>query len=299
MRHGFTRTELAAVMVATTVLGAVGVTIAGAEPSGRTERLMESLANLRAIGSANAAYRADNAGFLPLELTTNTRRYRPNRPPGGFCSWSWGGKNCNRWWFASAPFDIEAADRPINAYLYPGYTFTAPTAPARLPADDPARVNQQAHVFRDPADLNGRQRFWGSFNTPPISNYDDLGTSYHAQMDWFNQISRGFPNLDFVAKYNLGTARLASDQGVDPARFIHYFDEVGSLVIDNPYPAAHIQGNHGVENAGVTLFADGHAGLVTFTAGANRGSAITPTYSVWFEDLGRPAGRTLTVGAPR
>jgi hypothetical protein len=51
-----------------------------------------------------------------------------------------------------------------------------------------------------------------------------------------------------------------------------------------------LTGNHGTENAGVTLFADGHAGMVTYRPGRERASLVTPEYSMLFEDLGRPAG---------
>lgn len=281
MNRGFTRTELLVCLTGAAVLGSVGVTLAIADPSGRTERLIESLSNLRAIGAANAAYRADNAGYLPLEMTTTRRRPRAGGgDAAGWCAWNYGGKNCARFWFsyAGGAFDVEAADRPLNPYLYPGYTFTAPTPPARLQPGDPARANQQARVFRDPADAASYQRSWPSRN-PDVSCYDDVGTSYLAQMAWWDQIGN----------YNLGTARLAADQGVDPARFIHVYDEIGDIVMNNPNPQSRLAGNHGGDNAGVSLFADAHAGLVTFRPGANRASRINETYSVWFEDLGRPA----------
>ena len=302
MRSGFTRTEVAAALSISAVLGSVGVTLALADPSGRTERLIESLSNLRAIGAANAAYRADNTGYLPLEMTTSTRRpQRGNFGAGAWCTWNWGGKNCSSWWAVDSGrsiFDVEAADRPLNAYLYPGYTFTAPTPPARLPANDPARLNQQARAFRDPADTVGRQRQWPNRNSPAISCYDDIGSSYVAQTAWWDQIDRRFPALSFVGKFNLGTSRLATDQGVDPARFVHFFDEIGDVVLFNPNPQFRTAGNLGGDNAGVSAFADGHATLVTFRPGPDRAAKINETYSVWFEDLGRPAAPGLHDAAP-
>ena len=291
MRRGFSRADVAAALVVLTVVGAVGVTVSSADPSGRTERLMESLANLRAIGAATSHYRADNAGYLPLEMTTVRRRPRADgRDIAGWCTWNYGGKNCSAFWVSGAAFDVEAADRPLNPYLYPDYTFTAPPPPARLPANDPARLNQQARVFRDPADINGHQRRWPQANSPQTSCYDDIGTSYPAQMAWWNQIVSRFPAMPFAQQYNLGTSRLATDQGVDPSRFIYFHDETGDLVLNSSSPQFISEGNHGVRNAGVALFADGHAGLTTFRAGMSRNSSITAEYSVWFEDLGRPGG---------
>ncbi len=296
MRRGFTLTDLVAGVAVTGVLGALAVTVALAEPSGNTERLFQSLANLRAIGEATGAYRADNRGYLPLETTTSRRR--PNilqSDVSGWCTWQYGGKNSSASWYQSygGSFDVEAADRPLNPYLYPGYTFIAPTPPARLPANDPARTSQEARVFRDPADVNGHQRSWPNPNNPVTSSYNDVGTSYLAQMAWWEQISRQFGGLSFTQQYNLGTARLASDQGVDPSRFVHVLDDVGDIVSVYTDPNLHMTGNYGGINQGVSLFADGHAGLVTFRPGGTRATSVRPEYSVWFEDLPRPGAEQL------
>jgi hypothetical protein len=214
--------------------------------------------------------------------------------------WQYGGKNCSAFWFnySGGGFDVEAADRPLNAYLYPDFTFFAPPPPARLGANDPARLNQQARVFRDPADTNSRQRNWPNPNTPPLPTYDDVGTSYGAQMVWMEQLQGRVPG-GLVGAFREGCRRLAVDQGVDPARFLHVTDPVGDVVIYSANPQFQVQGNHGGVNQGVSLFADGHAGLITYRPGAQRASRINAEYSVWFEDLGRPAGRTPAAEAPR
>lgn len=299
MRPGYTRTEVAAALSISAVLGAVGVTLATADPSGRTERLIESLANLRAIGAANGQYRADNRGSLPLEMTTTTRRPNPNGGGViGWTTWQFAGKNCSPFWFQSGggAYDVEAADRPLNPYLYPGFTFTAPTPPARLPANDPARLSQQARVFRDPADVNGRQRSWPNPNNPPISSYDDVGTSYFAQMNWMEQLS---PQLPMTQAFREGCRRLAADEGVDPARFLYTVDGVGDVVTFHSSPQFRMPGNHGGLNQGVALFADAHAALITFRPGTSRAAKMNEEYSVWFEQLGRPGGGPLATSPQR
>ena len=301
MVRGFTRTDLAALVAVGGVLGAVGVSLSHADPSGRTERLIESLANLRAQGVAIGQYRADNAGKLPLELTT-TRRRPPANDQGvtGWAVWQYGGKNCSAFWFnySAGCFDVEAADRPLNAYLYPDFTFFAPPPPARLAVNDPARMSQQARVFRDSADVNGRQRNWPSLNNPPISSYDDVGTSYGAQMDWMEQLEGRVPG-GLVGAFREGCRRLAVDQGVDPSRFLHIVDPIGDVVIYAGNPLFQTPGNHGGVNQGVSLYADGHAALITYRPGMQRAAKINAEYSVWFEDLGRPAGRTPEVQGDR
>ncbi|XVJ58652.1 MAG: hypothetical protein HEQ23_04315 [Tepidisphaera sp.] len=291
MRHGMlqagmSRADVLALVAGSVVVGCLGVSMTIADPSGRGERLSESLSNLRAIGSAMGQYRADNAGYTPLEGTTTRRR--PNEQQlEGLCGWQFGGKNTSAFWFGQfgGSFDIEAADRPLNPYLYPEFTFTAPAPPARLASNAPQRSAHQARVFRDPADLNSRQRRWPDPNNPPISTYDDVGTSYLFNLAWLNQVG----GLN-VRSLRSATARLATDQGVDPARFVYLADGVAEVVLYQPNPGFRLMGNHGVENAGVTLFADGHSGLVTYRPGMTRASRVNEVYSVLFEDLGRPGG---------
>jgi type II secretory pathway pseudopilin PulG len=294
---GWSRTDVLATFATASVLGVLGVSLALAEPSGRTERLLESLSNLRAIGAAMSEYRADNDGYLPFEYLSGNRRPPANRADG-WCNWQFGGKNNNAYWASNRNrlFDVEAADRPLNSYLYPEYVFFAPPPPAPLPVNDPARLNDQARVFRDPADFNGFERNWPNRNNPPISSYDDVGTSYLMNMQWWDQLG-GISG--FLQRYNSGTARLASDQGVDPARFIHIHDSPAPTVVYNHRVNAQITTNHGTFNQGVSLFADAHARLVTYRPGLVRESFRNPDYSMHFEDLGRPAARTPGPSRPR
>lgn len=297
MRRAFTLTDLVVGVAVVGVLGSLAVTAALAEPTGRAERLAQSLANLRAIGAATGAYRLDNHGYLPVETTTLRRRPNVQQSDGfSWTTWQFAGKNCSAYWysFGSGYWDVEAADRPLNPYLYPGYTFTAPTPPARLSANDPARTAQEARVFRDPADTNGHQRRWPNPNSPAVSCYEDVGTSYLIQMSWWEQIYRAYPNMSFVNQFNTGTARLATDQGVDPGRFVHVYDDIADNVAYRTDPLRQVEGNHGGINRGVSLFADGHVALVTYIAGTTYDTKVTPDYAVWFEDLPRPGTRSVT-----
>ncbi|MEK6702560.1 MAG: hypothetical protein AABZ53_09870, partial [Planctomycetota bacterium] len=192
-------------------------------------KLAQSLANLRALGVANAQYRHDNHDYLPFVGIGPSPRGVPvaGQQLSGWATWTFGGKNCNAFWFTriNGIFDVEAADRPLNRYVYPGFTYTAPPPPQRLPANSPARLNEQAKVYQDPADLVGHQQNWPNANPasggrPPLSCYDDIGTSYHMNMSWDDQLQSRISN--FTARFNEGTRRLAVGQGVDPARFVIY-----------------------------------------------------------------------------
>jgi hypothetical protein len=296
--RAWSRADVLATLATGSVLGVVGVSLALADPSGRTERLLESLSNLRAIGAAISEYRADNNGYLPFEMTTLTRRPRPgNNGATSWCTWQFGGKNTDPFWFTSfsARVDVEAADRPLNPYLYPEYPFFAPPAPERLAADDPARARDQARVFRDPADAVGRQESWPNPNASGRSEYDSVGTSYQTNMVWFAQMTA----RTFVQRYNEGTRRLAADEGVDPDRFVHLIDSLADIIMYNSNPNARFVTNHGTQNESVTLFADAHADLISFIPGNNLNSFTNENYSVWFEELGRPASRTPAPSRPR
>lgn len=290
MSCGWSRTDLITCLAGGVVLGCVGVSLVLAEPTGRGERLTESLANLRAIGAAVGQYRADNNGYMPFERVTRWRRPpAPSGGTGGVAEWQFGGKNCDPYWYTAngGYFDVEAADRPLNPYLYPDFHFSAPIPPDRLGPDDPARLRDQARVFRDPADVNGHWREWPVANNPPISTYDDVGTSYSSNFVYYY--------LQLRTRFDECMRRLAVEQGVDPARFVHFSDEF-ALIVSAATHNSRIVTNHGTFNQSVTLFADGHAGLVTFRPGNSSQSYVNEDYSLLFEYHGRPSPNRRIIG---
>lgn len=287
MERAFGRTDVVGLIAAAGVLGSVGLVLA--DPGERQAMLAESLSNLRAIGAATASYRLDNHGAVPMDVIRGSRQ-ESRSPILGWAAWLPGGKNISSdsttW--VNGTFDIEAADRPLNPYVYPDFQFSAPPRPQRLPRFDPARA-QQAKAFKDPADRVGHQQFWPSANRQPvISCYEDVGTSYLFNMTWWEQIQRNYPNLNFRDQFAEGMRRMAADQGVDPSRFVQFSDEFQSIVTSDLNPA--YAGNHGATNGSASLFADGHAGLTTFYGRASERSLVNETYSLIFEDLGRPSG---------
>jgi hypothetical protein len=260
--------------------------MAGAAQPSMDRALNRSLENLRRIGQAAASYRADNQQYMPILLT-----YSRGRGPGGgvtlegWCTWSAGGKNNNGFW-ASRPFDVEAADRPLNEYTQPGFVFEAPPIPQRMPASHPARTRDQAKVFQDPMDDSTRQRNWPNENKA-ISGYDDVGTSYHWTAEWWEQLS-AFPN--FNARFNEGARRLATGEGVDPARFVWMSDEELSVVTNSSNVNLQLQDNYGNVNMSQMLFIDGHVGYHATIPGRRRSTYSNDTYTFIFSDLQNPGG---------
>ena len=168
-------------------------------------------------------------------------------------TWSTGGKNNNSFW-AGRPFDVEAADRPLNPYVIPDEFFYAPPSPARLPGNDPARMQAAAPMFQDPSDRASLQRNWPVPNTS-ISGYDDVGTSYHTNMAWWSQT--GLP-LPLVGRFNEGARRIAVGEGAPPSRFVWHTDQYGDVLANMLNRNFTIINGYGDANFAPMLFLDGH-----------------------------------------
>lgn len=271
-QRGFTLTELA---LSAAVAG-VAAALAGPVMMSPEARRAVSLRNMQVIGAAGGSYRLDHDEYLPIGMINHPRAASPS--PSGWCTWSVGGKNNNGWWVTPSQaalryYDIEAADRPLNAYAMPSREFYAPPAPAQLPKDHSARLIDQAPVFRDPSDLLSHQRRWPAPNPTAISSYDDVGTSYHWNSQWWRQLWRTSGDLQRMAE---GAQRLATGQGARPDRFVWMYDQLGDLV--------HVQTPAGTTLPVPLLFIDGRAGILNVT----KGQYITANYTLVFEDLPAP-----------
>lgn len=254
----------------------------------RPQLIAQSLNNLRAIGMANAQYRADNAGYFPIELTNNPRRLSPPTGGVGWCGWSFAGKNNAGWWQSTSGstrfFDVEAADRPLNSYLYPEMVFHAPTPPAQLPADSEFRLTEQAPLNRDPADSWSNQRSWPN-TTKGISMYDDVGTSYLWNSSWWPQF---FSTPDWTVRMRTATQRLAVGTGITPSRFVWCQDPFVDIATFSSSTMAMVRNWYGEFNKSVMLFYDGHADYLPTFPGRKQRSYSNEYYSLIFEDLPNP-----------
>lgn len=252
-----------------------------------------SLLKLKHLGMATAQYQADNNNYTPITLVYH-RGIAPRSPylsATGWCSWSAGGKNNNAYWTTASGggFDIEAADRPLNAYAEPGVVYAAPAFPGRMSAGDPARTTAQAESFKDPFDTWTNQRTWPN-PTTTISSYNDVGTSYQWNGAWWDQITRAYPSMSFENQFHEGTRRIAQGDGANPSRFVWMSDPGVSIVINRPTTTAQVTSWYGGVNRSVMLFLDGRAAYLRTYPGRKAQSYINPDYSLVFENLPNPGG---------
>lgn len=256
---GFSRSDLIACIAVGVVVASV--TSVWGQPGTGSAKIIP-WKNLVRIASATAQFQNDHGNRVPIVPTYRRGTvYSPTSGSGvGICSWAWGGKNNSATWagIGSGLFDVEAADRPMNPYLYPDHPFTAPDPPATLPANDPRRL-EEAFLFRDPSDHVTRQRNWPN-PTPGISCYDDVGTSYHALFPWFGTMGNSF--LEELAE---GNRRIAEHDGVDPARFVWLGDQSVDIVPQMQNPSFQLVNGYGDINKGSMLYLDGHVGYESLT----------------------------------
>jgi hypothetical protein len=166
--------------------------------------------NLNQTMKGTEMYKADKDGHVPYPEC--------NRVNGGvraICTWTYGGKDTSENWVGSnAPFDISASARPLNAYLYPDIVFTPPKAGTfdwdgsdgnykmGKPQDPRQRVETEA--FKSPGDKTSYQTNWPKANYT-LSSYDDVGTSYHTNLRWFEVLE---PQYGFSEAFDRGIRRI-------------------------------------------------------------------------------------------
>ncbi|MBY0261016.1 MAG: hypothetical protein K2Q20_01645, partial [Phycisphaerales bacterium] len=187
----------------------------------------------------------------------------------------------------------ESADRPLNVYLDGNQGISAPPRPLSMPATDPNRQILQLPVFKDPSDKASFQRS-ASFSSNPTSvatsSYDDVGTSYHFQVKWWDQIETRFPagEAGWTRGFAFGLARLRTADAFQPSRMVWVNDQYTDVVINNISANFRLKNGYGDTNKSVMAFLDGHADYKTVRPGTLRESYTNVDYTVVFEDLQIP-----------
>jgi prepilin-type N-terminal cleavage/methylation domain-containing protein len=266
-RSGFTLIELLVVIAILALL--VSILAPALAKARLAARKVISLANINQIGIAARLYGDDNRGFMPITGTFGRGIGLPGQAVNAWCTWSFGGKNNDGQYWAGSIFDVEAADRPLNPYVYPEITWEAPPFGA-LPANHPARKLQQAPVFKDPSDKATRQRDWPE-ETPAVSSYDDVGTSYHWSYRWFYPPGPP-PGLSFTQRFNWGLRQMRIADGFLSSRFCWVYDQTADVVVNLN---RNFVNGYGDVNRSVMGFLDGHGAYLTLERGATSGQLYT------------------------
>jgi hypothetical protein len=241
------------------------------------------MSNERQIVLGSEQYRADNRDDVPLPAS----RFR-NSELQSWCSWTYGGKDTSEHWARGQGqiHDIAAGARPLNQYLYGEIIFPTPVnrnedwknfKPGRPPEP---RGEIELEAYRSPGDKVSYQH--GSVNGGPedgpkgswpgrdysISSYDDVGTSYHSNMYWWEPLLDQYDN-DWTKAWFEGLKRLKLAGDFSTSTFVWMYDQTADVSANavNTFPDG-IMGEFGELNKSVIGFYDGHVDYVSIVPGA-------------------------------
>ncbi len=282
-RRGFTLIELLVVIAIIALL--IGLLLPALGKARKSARLTISLSNVRQIAAAGATYQADQKGMLPLQPSmTYTANPAPGQPSDGWipiqawCTWSSWGKNPSPYWTtrSGGVFDVHQQNRPLNVYLYPDIGQRRWGA---LSSTDASRTKNNMAVFKDPSDRVTHQRNWPQaqrsldagdeqYGGGILSCFDDVGTSYHWQAKWFEQLQAtpGMP-ADYVRLFDIGARRYKMADSFMPSRMVWLNDEWADITINDSNPNARVKNGYDDFNRSVLGFMDAHASYLNVIPG--------------------------------
>ena len=122
------------------------------------------------------------------------------------------------------------------------------------------------------------QRAWPRANYE-LSSYDDVGTSYHTNARWFDELRDG--GLGFSNAFYEGMRRLKLASDFSTSKFVWIHDQTADIVtqedpsVQTLYPNG-IEGDYGDMNKSVMAFYDSHVEYLEVELGAPN----TPKYNL-------------------
>ncbi|MCC6676159.1 MAG: prepilin-type N-terminal cleavage/methylation domain-containing protein [Phycisphaerales bacterium] len=287
-RRGFTLIELLVVIAIIALL--ISILLPAIGRARKSAWLAISMSNLRQIGVAGNSYSQANKGKLPVEGYSGNRRDGVSeKTVGAWCTWSYAGKNNHGNWSTGLNkiFDVEAADRPMNPYMYDiDWSQDTPAPPALLPKDSKLR-EVEAKVFRDPSDKLSHQYKWPQPNPPDQrrSCYDDVGNTYQWNAKWWDQLTS---ISDWTDRFRFGAQRLAVADSFVPSKFAWVNDQYADVIVNAPNEKFQLKNGYDDVNKSLLGFLDGHGAYLTVYPGKQKISFTNDKYTFVFEDLRIP-----------
>jgi len=283
-KNGFTLIELLVVIAIIALL--IGILLPALGRARNNARMTISLSNNRQIMIGCSTYRFDKKDAIPMRCC----QYQNGQIAGQglWDTWVYGGKNCFQPWASAygGGFDESAFSRPLNEYLYsdvaidrpPGYINTGQGTTWTFNhgnASQNDRDSLQLPAFRSPGD---KITYQGTVNGIPYgtpnatrSSYDDVGTSYHLNMKWWDVHDTSMPTGD-LAKFNEGVRRERLATEFDPTgKFVWIHDQTTDVLAQagSSSPDFNLKnpGEFQDTNKSVMAFLDGRAEYLRVSPG--------------------------------
>ena len=275
--RGFTLIELLVVIAIIALL--VAILLPALAKARLAARMTVSMSNVRQLMIAQGVYQFDFKDNYPKRSSPERRAYtNATTGAGGWCSWSFGGKNCDEYWrmFFNI-YDEPAGLRPLSGYVHPEVNLTSCDSRSDLAQEPSLRKTIQMPGFKSPGDRVSYQRpgTRGVNNGAPtqMSSYDDVGTSYHMNFKWEDKYGNAWlqrnprSESDWMRNARMvqeGARRVRLAANVNPAKHIWLHDQTADLVA---YDNLTYMGEFGEKNKSVMGFIDGHVSYLLMKPG--------------------------------